>query len=103
MYGLGHFVTDLSVLNELQYKEPFVLLPLGGSGGFDKDGRPRVYRRALHLLERGTIEVAPLIKHRYKSLDKMLDKMKDAFEADFSRPEYTKGVVNLSSGSLRSE
>ena len=91
LYSHGHAGTDLSVLNRLQYKEPFVLSPIGGSGGFDKDGRPMVYRRALHLLEQGTVEVAPLLTHRYRSLDEV----KGAFDEDFSRPEYTKGVVEL--------
>jgi len=91
MYGHGHVGTDMSALNRLQYKEPFFLSPIGGSGGFNEDGRPTVYRQALQLLEKGTVEVAPLITHRYRSLDRV----KDAFEEDFSRPEYTKGVVEL--------
>jgi threonine dehydrogenase-like Zn-dependent dehydrogenase len=91
LYGHGHGGVDLSVLNGLQFKEPMLVSPVGGSGGFDEDGRPAVYRRALHLIERGTIEVAPFLSHRYGSLDEV----KNAFEVDFSRPEYTKGVVEL--------
>lgn len=91
LYGHGHGGVDLSVLNGLQFKEPMLVSPVGGSGGFDEDGRPTVYRRALRLLESGTIKVGPFLSHRYKSLDNV----GNAFDKDFSRPDYTKGVVEL--------
>jgi threonine dehydrogenase-like Zn-dependent dehydrogenase len=93
LYGHGHAGVDLSVLNGLQYKEPVLVSPVGGSGGFDEDGRPSVYRRALCLLEQGTIEVAPFITHRYSTLDEV-DR---AFAEEFHLPEYIKGVVELGS------
>jgi len=91
LYGHGHGGVDLSVWNGLQFKEPMLVSPVGGSGGFDEDGRPAVYRRALRLLESGTIKVAAFLSHRYKSLGDV----GNAFDKDFSRPEYTKGVVEL--------
>jgi L-iditol 2-dehydrogenase len=91
LYSHGHAGVDLSVLNGLQYKEPVLVSPVGGSGGFDEDGRPTVYRRALHLLEQGKVEVAPFVTHRYGTLDDV----RRAFAEEFHLPEYTKGVVEL--------
>ncbi|HEY6332139.1 MAG TPA: alcohol dehydrogenase catalytic domain-containing protein, partial [Blastocatellia bacterium] len=62
-YGHGRAGVDLSVMNGIQFKEPVIVSTAGGSGGFDGDGRPSVYRRALRLLESGQIEVAPFISH----------------------------------------
>jgi L-iditol 2-dehydrogenase len=91
LYSHGHGGVDMSLLNALQFKEPVLVSPAGGSGGFDPDHRPAVYRRALRLIEDGTIEVAPFISHRYRSLDDVAR----AFEQDFRQPDYTKGVVVL--------
>ncbi len=93
LYSHGHAGVDLSVLNGLQYREPVIVSPVGGSGGFDEDGRPSVYRRALCLLEQGTIEVAPFVTHRYSTLDDV----GRAFAEEFHLPEYIKGVVELGS------
>lgn len=94
LYSHGHAGIDMSLLNGLQYKEPTLVSPVGGSGGFCSDGRPAAYRGALRLLERGTVEVAPFISHRYAALDNV----RRAFNEDFLRPEYSKGVVELGSG-----
>jgi L-iditol 2-dehydrogenase len=91
LYGHGHGGIDLSVLNGLQFVEPVLVSPVGGSGGFDEDGRPQCYRRALRLLEHGTIDVAPLLSHRYKGLDDV----SHALGEDFHHSEYVKGVVAL--------
>jgi threonine dehydrogenase-like Zn-dependent dehydrogenase len=88
-YGHGRSGVDLSVMNAIQFKEPAIVSTAGGSGGFDPDGRPSVYRRALRLLENGQIEVAPFISHRYRSLDAV----SSALKSDFSAPGYIKGVV----------
>jgi L-iditol 2-dehydrogenase len=93
LYSHGHAGFDLSLLNGLQYKEPVLVSPVGGSGGFDEDGRPSVYRRALRLLEQGTVEVAPFVTHRYGTLHDV----GRAFAEEFHLPEYTKGVVELGS------
>jgi threonine dehydrogenase-like Zn-dependent dehydrogenase len=92
LYGHGRRGMDLSVMNSIQFKEPAIISPVGGSGGFDPDGRPSIYRRALTLLEDRQVEVAPFISHRYRSLDEV----SGALEEDFVKPDYTKGIVELS-------
>jgi L-iditol 2-dehydrogenase len=89
LYGHGHDGVDASVLNLLQFMEPRLVSPAGASGGFEPNGRPTVYVSALDLIEAGRIEVAPLITHRYRSLDAV----PDAFAGDHRSPEYVKGVV----------
>ena len=56
LYGHGHAGVDLSVLNNVQFLEPSLLSPVGASGGFEPDGRPTTYRRALGLLETGRVK-----------------------------------------------
>jgi threonine dehydrogenase-like Zn-dependent dehydrogenase len=91
LYSHGQSGVELNLLNALQFKEPTLVSPVGGSGGFDDDGRPSVYRRALRLLEHNEVEVASLITHRYRSLDDV----SRAFTVDFHTPDYIKGVVEL--------
>lgn len=91
LYGHGHEGVDASVLNLLQFMEPRLLSPAGASGGFESDGRPSVYLRALRLIESGRIEVGSLITHRYRSLESV----PDAFGGDHRLAEYVKGVVIL--------
>ena len=50
LYGHGHAGVDLSALNNVQFLEPSLLSPVGASGGFEPDGRPTTYRRALGLI-----------------------------------------------------
>ena len=89
LYGHGHAGTDLSVLNAVQFLEPTLLAPTGASGGFEPDGRPTTYVRALQLIERGIVDVVPLITHRYSSLEAV----PLAFSGDHRRADYVKGVV----------
>jgi L-iditol 2-dehydrogenase len=89
LYGHGHGGVDLSVLNSVQYLEPTLVCPIGASGGFEADGRPSTYARALHLLEAGTVRAAPFITHRYGSLESV----PQAMTADYDTPGYVKGVV----------
>jgi len=91
LYGHGHAGVDLSVLSQLQFREPVLLSPVGASGGHEPDGRPSTYVRALRLIERGSVDVAPLITHRYRSLDQV----PGAFAGDHAAPDYIKGVVTL--------
>ena len=91
LYGHGHSGVDLGVLNRVQFLEPTFVSPAGASGGHASDGRPLTYARALELVERGTIDVASLITHRYPSLDAV----PAAFAGDHRRPDYVKGVVVL--------
>ncbi len=89
LYGHGHTGVDLSVLNNLQFLEPSLFSPVGASGGFEPDGRPATYRRALGLLETGKVKVAPIISHRYRSLEEV----PAAFSGAHLAPDYVKGVV----------
>ncbi len=91
MYGHGHAGVDLSVMNSVQFLEPTLVSPVGASGGHREDGRPLTYVAALDLIERGVIDVASLITHRYTSLDAV----PAAFAGDHRLPEYVKGVVTL--------
>jgi L-iditol 2-dehydrogenase len=91
LYGHGHAGVDVSVLSQLQFREPVLLSPVGASGGHESDGRPSTYVRALRLIEHGRVDVAPLITHRYRSLDQV----PGAFAGDYAAPDYIKGVVTL--------
>ena len=91
LYGHGHAGVDLSVLNNLMFREPTLVTPVGASGGFERDGRPSAYLRALNLIEEKRIEVAPLITHRYTSLESV----QTALGSDIYSPGYIKGVVTL--------
>ncbi len=89
LYGHGHSGVDLSVMNQVQFREPVLVAPAGASGGHDSAGRPLTYLHALRLLEAGTIQVAPLITHRYTTLDEL----PMAFAGDHRQPGYVKGVL----------
>jgi L-iditol 2-dehydrogenase len=91
LYGHGHAGEDLSVMNGVQFLEPTLLTPAGASGGWEADDRPSTYLRALRLIEDGTIDVASLITHRYRSLAAV----PGAFAGDHEHPDYLKGVVIL--------
>lgn len=91
LYGHGHRGVDVGVMNSIQFLEPTFVTPTGASGGFDADGRPAIYRQALRLLERRTIEVAPIVTHRYASLDAV----PAAFAEGHRAAGYVKGVVEL--------
>jgi len=89
LYGHGHAGTDLSVLSSILFKEPVLVSSVGASGGFEKDGRPSVYTRALSLIEQGRIDIAPLITHRYKTFADV----EKALSTDIHSNDYVKGVV----------
>jgi L-iditol 2-dehydrogenase len=91
LYGHGHAGTDLSVINNVLFKEPFVVAAVGASGGFEKDGRPSTYKRALDLLESDQINVSSLITHEYRSLDQV----ESALSGGIQSEDYVKGVVVL--------
>ena len=93
LYGHGHAGTDLSVLSSILFKEPVLVSSVGASGGFESDGRPAVYTRALSLIEQQRIEIAPLITHRYKSFADV----EKALSTDIHVEDYVKGVVMLGS------
>ena len=91
LYGHGHVGTELSVINNLLFKEPRLVTTAGASGGFDNDGRPSVYRQALKLIEQKIVEVRPLITHCYKALEDV----ETALNQDMMKKDYVKGVVVL--------
>lgn len=89
LYGHGHGGAPLSALNGVQFMEPTLLAPTGASGGFERDGRPTTYVRALRLIESGQIDASSLITHRYPSLASV----PRAFMGDYRAADYVKGVV----------
>jgi L-iditol 2-dehydrogenase len=91
LYGHGHAGFELSLLNNVMFKEPTLVAPVGASGGFEKDGRPTTYTRALRLIEQGEISVAPFITHRYASLGDV----QGALAGGMNAADYVKGVVAL--------
>ena len=91
LYGHGHAGTDLSVLSSILFKEPVLVSSVGASGGFERDGRPAVYTRALNLIEQKRIDVASLITHRYTSFADV----EKALSSDIHADDYVKGVVIL--------
>jgi L-iditol 2-dehydrogenase len=92
LYGHGHAGIDISVISNIQFREPTLATPVGASGAIDPDGRPAVYRRALALLEEGRVRVDAFLTHRYASLDAV----PAAFAGEHRRPGYIKGLVDLS-------
>ncbi len=92
IYGAGHKGHDFSILDPVLFLEPTLVASVGASGGFDPDGRPATYRRALELVSSGRIKALPFITHRYNSLENI----HKAFDTDFQRPDYIKGLLSLS-------
>ncbi|KAA3611464.1 MAG: hypothetical protein DWQ01_05070 [Planctomycetota bacterium] len=93
LYGHGHEGVGLESLNQVQWREPTMLSPIGASGGFELDGRPSVYQRSLHMIEDHQILVEPLISHSYHGLKSV----PEAFGGDHRKPGYVKGVVLMES------
>lgn len=91
LYGHGHAGTDLSVLNNILFREPVLVSSVGASGGFEADGRPSVYARALNLIQQEQIDVPALITHEYRSLNDV----QLALSTDMHTADYVKGVVVL--------
>jgi threonine dehydrogenase-like Zn-dependent dehydrogenase len=91
LYGHGHKGRDIGLLANVLFLEPTLVVPIGASGGFDSDGRPTTYRRALDLLSSGKVRVDPFVTHRYNALEEV----HKAFEQDFQKPDYIKGVLKI--------
>jgi len=91
LYGHGHAGFELSLLNNVMFKEPTLVTPVGASGGFERDGRPSTYARALRLIEQGKISVGPFITHRFGSLGDV----QGALAGGMNAADYVKGVVVL--------
>jgi len=91
LYGHGHKGRDIGLWGNILFLEPTLVASVGASGGFDSDRRPATYRRALEMVSAGKIKVRQFVTHRYNALEEI----HNAFERDFVRPEYIKGVLNL--------
>jgi L-iditol 2-dehydrogenase len=91
LYGHGHSGTEFSVLSSILFKEPVLVSSAGASGGFETDGRPSVYGRALSLIEQQQIDAGSLITHRYKTLADV----ETALASEIHSADYVKGVVVL--------
>src|SRR5437899_548857 len=91
IYGAGHKGLDISVLDPIFFMEPTLVAGIGASGGFDSDGRSLTYRRALDWVYSKKVHVLPFITHRYSALEDI----HNAFERDFQREDYIKGVLTF--------
>lgn len=89
LYGHGHHGVDLGVLNNVQFLEPTLVSPVGASGGFEADGRPSTYRRALDLLSDNKINVSKFITHTYPALEDV----PRGFGEDRTSADFIKGVL----------
>jgi threonine dehydrogenase-like Zn-dependent dehydrogenase len=92
IYGAGHKGQDISLLDPILFLEPTLVVSIGASGGFDADGRPRTYRQAQELVSSRRVQALPFLTHRYGALEDI----HRAFEEDFMREDYIKGVLNVS-------
>jgi len=90
-YGIGHGGVGLEALNQVHWKEPTFLMPVGASGRLDEAGRPTVYLEALRLIEEGRVDVGSLVTHRYTGLERV----PAAFAGDHHEPGYVKAVAVL--------
>ena len=93
LYGHGHKGRDIGLICLLLYLEPTLVATIGASGGFETDGRPKTFRRALELVSSGSVQVQPFITHRNDALEEI----HRAFEHDFQQIDYIKGVLNMQS------
>lgn len=91
VYGAGHKGRDMGLLDPLYFMEPTLVLAVGASGGFEPDGRPSTYRRALEMVSAGKVQVTPFVTHRYHALEEI----HKAFEYDFERQDYIKGLLEI--------
>ena len=91
LYGAGHKGRDIGILSSVLFLEPVLVTSVGASGGFDADGRPATYRRALELISGGTIDVMPLVTHRYASLESI----HMSFDPDCAADDYIKGILTM--------
>jgi L-iditol 2-dehydrogenase len=91
LYGHGHKGRDIGLLCNVLFLEPTLVAAVGASGGFDADGRPSTYRLARDLMASGKIQALPFVTHRYSALEEI----HRAFEQDFQREDYIKGLLRM--------
>jgi threonine dehydrogenase-like Zn-dependent dehydrogenase len=68
-----------------------MIAAVGASGRFDEDGKKIVYRGSMKLIGSAKVQVLPLLTHYHGTLEEV----PMAFERDFDRSDYTKGVVKM--------
>ncbi len=88
LYGAGHAGKDIGCLTHFQVMEINIVTSAGASGGFDADGTPTVYRRAMEYLRDGLIDAESLLSHRYTELADL----QRAFQEDSLSDDFIKGV-----------
>lgn len=88
LYGAGHSGVDIGCLTPFQVLEFSIVATAGASGGFDSDGIPTTYRRAMEYIRDKKIDVESLISHRYTQLGRI----QQAFEYDSRAASYVKGM-----------
>lgn len=91
LYGHGHKGKDIGIWGNVLFLEPTLVASVGASGGFDADGRSSTYRRARDLIGSNAIQPQPFVTHRYSALDEI----HQAFERDFQREDYIKGLLTM--------
>ena len=89
IYGVGHSGRDIGCLAPLQTREYVLVTATGASGGFDADGTPTTYRRAMEHIRDGKIDAESLVSHRYRHLSQM----QQAFSEDSKQQDYIKGML----------
>ena len=89
IYGGGHSGRDIGCLTPFQVMETVLVTSGGASGGFDPDGTPTSYRRAMEYIRDGKIDAARLASHRYTELSQL----PQAFSRDATEDDFIKGVL----------
>ena len=94
LYGHGHRGKDIGILNLVQFLEPALVSPIGASGGFDANGSPLTYRRAVDAISEGKVDAKSMITHTYPGLEAV----QKALSEDCLEPGYVKGIVQMFKG-----
>ena len=89
IYGGGHSGRDIGCLTPLQAMENVLVTSGGASGGFDADGTPTIYRRAMEYIRDSKIDAKSLVTHRYTDLSQL----PQAFSQDATKDDFIKGVL----------
>ena len=89
IYGGGHSGRDIGCILPFQVMENVLVTAGGASGGFDADGTPTVYRRAMEYIRDGKIDAKSLATHRYTDLSQI----PQAFSQDATKDDFVKGVL----------
>ena len=94
LYGHGHRGKDIGILNLVQFLEPVLVSPIGASGGFDANGSPLTYRRAVDAISSKKVDAKSMITHAYPGLESV----QKALGEDCRDPGYVKGIVQMLKG-----